>query len=116
MSIYKNINPNMNTVWNIEQAQKLCANLERQLASLGAHVALGGSVLYNGSSVKDVDIIIYPHSSVGSVDSLTPIMARLLELGFTYSCDEPSTKDGKVIRVMNDISGRRVDFFFFQYV
>jgi len=105
----------MNTIWNIEQAQKLCANLERQLAPLGAHVALGGSVLYNGSSTKDVDIIIYPHANSDKVKSLTPIKAKLVELGFTYSDEAPSVNDGKIVRVMNDISGRRVDFFFLQY-
>lgn len=103
----------MNTIWNIEQAQKLCSNLEHTLKSVGAHVALGGSVLYNGQSSKDVDIFVYPHR--GNDEPLSPVLSKLYEWGFSDSIDKPSTGGGKVIRVMNDISGRRVDFFFFQF-
>ena len=105
----------MNIIWNIEQAQRLCSNLERLLQPVGAHVALGGSVLYNGSSEKDVDIFIYPHAST-NITPLSPVLRKLTELGFTNSTEKPSVvSGGKVIRVMTGIDGRRVDFFFFDF-
>lgn len=47
--------------WDLDSAVKFIRELEPKLAALGAHCGLTGSILYVGQSLKDVDIIIYPH-------------------------------------------------------
>lgn len=56
--------PPFNTLplWTLEEAIDLCRKIENELEEYGYHCALTGGVLYNGSSTKDVDIMIYPHS------------------------------------------------------
>lgn len=45
----------------LTEGVEFCQWLEPQLANHGAHCALMGSVLYAGSSEKDLDIIVYSH-------------------------------------------------------
>jgi hypothetical protein len=46
----------------LEEALPIVRDLEQKLIPLGAHCALGGSVLHRGVSTKDVDIFVYPHN------------------------------------------------------
>lgn len=47
---------------------------------MGYHVALGGSVMYNGESKKDLDVIVYPHKNL---DLHRPTPTMLLNM-FVY--------------------------------
>lgn len=50
-------------IWTIDQALQLCRSIETIIAPIGFHVGLRGSVLLNGGSDNDLDIVIYPHDS-----------------------------------------------------
>ncbi len=50
----------LEVVWTLNEAQQLLSNWEEKLKNK-FHVALAGSVLYNGASTNDMDVIIYPH-------------------------------------------------------
>jgi hypothetical protein len=47
--------------WTLERGIELARKLEPLLAEVGWHVALAGSVLRDGKSDKDLDLIVYPH-------------------------------------------------------
>ena len=47
--------------WSFETGLELVREIERQLAPRGWHAALAGGVLHRGSSIHDLDVIIYPH-------------------------------------------------------
>jgi len=46
------------------------------------HCALGGSLVYRGDSMKDIDIIIYPHSN--TLIDKPQILRTLRSFGFTF--------------------------------
>jgi len=46
----------------LDDAVEVIRSIEWDLRKIGAHTALTGSVLYTGSSDKDIDIIIYHHN------------------------------------------------------
>ena len=46
----------------LNDALPIVRDLEAKLIPLGAHCALGGSVLHHGESNKDLDIFVYPHN------------------------------------------------------
>lgn len=79
---------------------------------LGAHLALGGSLAYRGTSTKDIDIIIYPHSRERPVDRVK-LLAWLEIRGFTpdnfAAWQEYANLTDVLVTTHTD--GRRVDFF-----
>lgn len=87
-------------------ALAICRQLEKRLSLCGVHVALGGSVLHNGQSSKDIDVILYPHKTNYSPSYLASVIESLgyeLNSKATGSCPE-------VLVTHKD--GFRVDFFF----
>lgn len=107
----------MATVWTLEEGQRFCSWLEKNLEPLGIHVALGGSVLVKGGSSKDIDVFLYPHDA-RKPPTAGRVFDMLLLLGFTYTRTRenstPSCPEGdKDVYVMFTKKGkRRVDFFF----
>lgn len=53
---------NHEQVWTIDQAIGFCMRLSPRLELAGFGLALGGSVLSEGSSKKDLDLVVYPHN------------------------------------------------------
>lgn len=53
--------PKPRRYWSGDLAQRLVTVLEKSLATEGWHIALAGSVLHQGESHNDLDIIVYPH-------------------------------------------------------
>lgn len=58
-------------MWTLKESLYLIPKFEAIAKILGYHVALGGSVMYNGESNKDLDIIVYTHRK-NEVNRLTP--------------------------------------------
>jgi hypothetical protein len=57
------LRPKKKSVWVLHDALQFVRRLEKKLRIAYAHVAFTGSVLYEGESRKDLDIVIFPHSS-----------------------------------------------------
>lgn len=104
-------------MWTREQAFWVIELLEPLLANAGAHCALNGSVLYRGSSTKDLDLIVYPHKSVIGEHWDTYPLKQLIR-GFFQSnhfndCKGASqVRDGKEVSWLTTPKGKRVDIFF----
>lgn len=75
------MNPEKPIVWTLEEGLGFVRKLEDHLHDQGFHAALSGGVLWKGSSTKDLDIILYPHTSNEcSFDhELKPLMELLLD-------------------------------------
>lgn len=99
-------------MWTRETAFEFLTNLETFLSANGYHCALGGSVMYRGSSDKDLDVIVYPHIRE-DCPPVHELWQRLIgHLSPTKShLSKGSCRDGKDVRVML-VGDRRIDFFF----
>lgn len=107
-------------MWTREEAFWVIERLEPIMAEMGAHVALGGSVLYRGSSTKDLDIIVYPHNAdkfnTWETYPLKQKLAEFFKSGGTFNdCTGVSQiRDGKEVAWLKTPKGKRVDFFFLE--
>lgn len=52
----------LKVMWTLKSAMPVLRRFEQFVKPLGFHVALGGSVLYQGCSDKDLDVHIYKHA------------------------------------------------------
>lgn len=74
-------------MWNIQEAIGVARILEPIAVKQGYHVALGGSVLRDGVSQKDVDIFFYRHTTKKNECSVIcrdpdTVVQSLSEIGF----------------------------------
>lgn len=106
-------------MWTLTQAIEVMKRLEVVLAENGAHCALGGSILYRGTSDKDLDIIIYPHNKNESGwDSETTYKLKIVCRNFfgakTFNdCKGVSQmQDAKEVSWLTTHDGKRVDMFY----
>jgi hypothetical protein len=104
-------------MWNRDDALILMPKLEAIAKFMGYHVALGGSVMYNGESKKDLDVIVYPHKNI---DPHRPQPTMLLEM-FTYHKLIDNYTDIAQTEGMDRVvycgcyhldTAKRIDFFF----
>lgn len=101
-------------MWNIDDGIGMAALVEIDLARLGLHVALGGSVLHSRQSDKDLDLFIYPRSS-RSLPETGDVLDALRDLGFSdfkerfHGYGKPG--DDKLV-YKSTWGDKRVDFFF----
>lgn len=108
--------------WDIDTARALARDLELALADKGWHVALGGSVLHNGMSMKDLDLFVYPHTVTRWVGAIRQdVCDALKQLGLrrVASVDavhdawrKMGSKDTKSVEVWRTTDRRRVDIFY----
>lgn len=108
--------PPFNTLplWTLEEAIDLCRKIENELEEYGYHCALTGGVLYNGSSTKDVDIMIYPHSEkTYNFESAVEVLTKYCNVSDIKKIidDDDKYPDCKDIRYAR-YNGKRVDLFF----
>lgn len=100
-------------MWDLKEGIAKCRKLESIIAPVGYHVALAGSVMRDGFSEKDLDIIIYPHDSanMGSPEQIFALIAD--HHANCFFCDEKYTaRDPKCVIVGTDNdTGKRIDFF-----
>lgn len=104
-------------MWNLNEAVSLIRRIEPALSAAGYHCGLTGGVLFKGESVKDLDIIIYPHKySLGLGFDLKPARA-IIESIFNpvekCNCESTSQlRDDKLVSWIKTEDGKRIDFFF----
>lgn len=106
-------------MWTLEQAMSVIEPLEPKLGNIGFHCALNGSVLYNGKSEKDLDLIIYPHTKVNGVtpdwDSAKSLLKDYFGAVKITDCGGVSQlRDDKEVSWLKTSTGKRIDFFFLQ--
>jgi len=104
--------------WSLEEALALIRMLEPKLTQVGFHVALMGSVLIEGHSTNDLDLILFPHSSNRvdvesarlelTIAGLRPVISRAR---VAAAWEREGSSDAKHVEVWayND---KRVDLFF----
>lgn len=106
-------------MWTREEAFCVIEKLEPALSAIGAHVALGGSVAYRGTSDKDLDLIIYPHTVVENMKfDWLPVKELLKSFFRAESYTEcqcgSQLRDWKQVSCLTTPKGKRVDFFFLE--
>lgn len=101
-------------MWTIETARNLCINYNNILSEHNMHVALTGSVLFYGSSTKDLDIIIYPRKSSLPMLSIQEICKKLM-LELVENCTirhaTYAEGDAKAVFHTKTYDNRRIDLF-----
>lgn len=105
------------TTWTLKEALPFLRSLGEALYPTW-HVALGGSVLMKGESLKDIDVLVYPTSTASNSPSERKAALELFGLKQLYSREvvfrkwlrEGST-DSKHVEVWQ-WQGKRVDLFF----
>lgn len=110
--------------YTLDDAIRHARPLEAPMAALGFHVAIGGSLVYRGTSEKDIDIFIYEHSREIPIDRVM-LSIELEKLGYmsvlkkeNKEWNESGEKGGPPHTCVPDVlpttaaNGDRVDFFF----
>lgn len=113
MSAYPNVMFPL-PMWTRETGLARAAELEAHFAfECQVHFAMGGSVMYRGKSIKDLDLIVYPHGTIYTEDGISYtkdyIIDSLRKLGYS-TIEEP--KPFQAVVPMLDPDGKRIDFFF----
>lgn len=92
---------------------QICRQIEKFVSEVGLHCGLTGSVLYKGSSEKDLDVIIYPHQ-VSNPISKEVAKKALAKIGIKpkYRVSTVASCQDKDVEVFETESGRRIDIFF----
>ncbi len=105
--------------WTLEEALVFVRSLADPLETIGFSVGLLGSVLLNGESNHDLDLVIYPWDT-GRVD-LRLVSDLLIELGMTRLFQRheiakfwarKGSLDAKHVEVWETSDRKRVDLFF----
>lgn len=105
----------LTTKWLMRDALRVARKAEHVLSPFGWHVALGGGVMRNGYSVKDLDLIVYPHDASRSL--LYCIEEALIAAGWERfrTRDQmhahwrtTGSTDTKHVEVWTDDKGRRI--------
>lgn len=109
-------------VWTLEEAVPLLKELREVTTKVGFAVALAGSILYRGTSTKDLDIVVFPlrvEDPQAELD-LTALKEALEEFGLcpvlsreavTQGWRKQGSLDTKHVEVWQ-YQGRRVDLLF----
>jgi hypothetical protein len=95
------------SAWTLEEAIPFIRELESKVANT-YHVGITGSVLYDGGSTKDLDVIVYPHHSVADLRSDDEVI-DILGLTYVRKCEHDY--DNKCVYETKTEDGRRVDLF-----
>lgn len=105
--------------WTFVQSLEFVRSLELVLSPLGFHTALGGSVLHEGKSGNDLDIIVFPHNA-GRLN-MDPVHPALEGMGLTLLADRIQVSriwvrkgsfDTKHVEAWKTPKGQKVDLFF----
>lgn len=85
--------------WNLDDGLKLVRALQQECRRFGYHLALGGGVLNNGRSDKDIDLYFLPLDNSKFeppnpsklIDWLVKMWGEFEPIGIDYDPDEPTT-------------------------
>lgn len=103
--------------WTLEEAVAFVRELKKTLAPANCGVGLTGSVLFQGHSYNDLDVLLYPLS--GQLDTAA-VAAALSRGGCVLRADrarvtatwrKKGSTDTKHVEIWS-YKGKRVDFFF----
>lgn len=99
-------------MWNLQQAIELIQTTEPIVAREGYHLGLTGSVLFEGESTKDLDLILYVHNTHKNrwapKDRILYICG-LLGWKFVKQCDHRDYDDDKEVFQVTDQNNNRID-------
>lgn len=99
--------------WSLVQAMSFTKSLHDFVFPLGYGIALTGSVLMEGFSEKDLDLVIYPMKKISS--DYKGLLENLPKFGLTFvrlpNKNLGYQDDGKDVQVW-EYEGKRVDLFF----
>lgn len=111
-------NASLEIVWTLANARDLIRTMLPALQLAGYEVALAGSVLKEGMSAKDLDLVIFPIST--ATQDLEMLRVALRTAGLVLKYDEETVKrrwrtlgseDEKHVEIFEH-QGRRIDIFF----
>lgn len=103
--------------WTLDEAVAMVTRMEKYLLPC-YHVALAGSVLHTGESDKDIDILIFPHTTTHH--EIQEIHIRLDAFGMKLRVTNEKVRekwknqgstDTKYVEVWS-YQGKRVDVFY----
>lgn len=104
--------------WTLEEAVAFAQHLQPYVVAVGYHVGILGSVVTKGASSKDLDVLLYPHST--AKQDLVALYGALVEAGMKRVVNfanvmkvrkTVASYDTKHVEVWEH-QGRRVDVFF----
>jgi len=114
--------PRPSAAWTFQEAATFLLELEIELKKVGYHVGLLGSVLHEGWSPKDLDIVVYPHRSTGKIPSPVDLSVHFGNMGLRLIYNSKKVRsfwkamgsnDKKTVEVWA-LGTKRVDIFFMQ--
>lgn len=98
----------------LDEGLDIARRIEKAIIPAGYHCALGGSVLHQGASNKDLDIFIYPHNGRELDPLLLRLKLKLAGLVNEWTCARSdNSADTKTIEGWS-YKGQRIDIFFVQ--
>jgi len=124
--------------WQLDEGIRFIQTLEPRLKKIGAHCGMTGGTLFKGSSEKDLDVIIYPHSTTkcpaletveevlmgegltnlpkgGSQPEEIVAPSRSFSVKNTFNRIKNIGGDEKIVTVWTDQKGRRIDIFYLDF-
>jgi hypothetical protein len=100
------------TVWTLDEGLDLVRRLQPETRQFGYHLTLGGGVLNNGRSKKDLDLFFLPLSDVRASRS-DRMLSHLIEK-FGHATSLVGYGDDRhpyAHKVRFDFGGKRIDAF-----
>lgn len=109
-------------MWTLEEGLKYVRAWQQDAEFLGYHIAIGGGVLNNGSSLKDLDLYFLPLTNDKAPD-VEGVLELIERTGYKYDPDlAPSHKPNPYTpfrfqgtlfetRSLSDRIGKRIDIF-----
>ncbi len=105
-------------LWTLDSALDFVRTISPIVSSAGYGVAIGGSVLIEGSSDKDLDLVIFPLDA--SEVSYSRLYIEFCKIGLARKCPHhrvamiwarAGSNDSKRVEVWYTSDDRRVDVF-----
>ena len=107
----------MTPMWTLDEAQKLISKMQDFDLKCDYNLALGGAVLNEGESYKDLDILLIPRSSKREPNwnkFLTKFTTEPRLIG-TYENSEVSIEGRFIYRFQTD-DGKMIDLIFIDFM
>lgn len=100
-------------MWTLTEGVALCQELDSLLRSYNAFIALSGSVLHKGWSIKDLDLVIIPLKKQLSIQQHVAI-CRIFASRFKFMgvCNTAKYKDDKYVEKYQTKDEKRIDVIF----
>lgn len=101
--------------WTLKEAIDLARDLNSCAGATGWHFGITGSVLFKGSSEKDLDLIAYPRNSKdcdrSDLRALLSLCGMRLRMDVKELQSHWKSGDKKHVEVWQTGNGKRIDLF-----